>query len=96
MMGKSGGGWTTTLAAALDPRISFSAPIAGSIPPGQRHGPGADRGDGLGPELKSGMLVRGGQRVVHAGTGCTPGGIRKGDHTLDSKIIRQYIAGFCR
>ena len=32
MMGKSGGGWTTTLAAALDPRISFSAPVAGSIP----------------------------------------------------------------
>ena len=32
MMGKSGGGWTTTVAAALDPRISFSAPIAGSIP----------------------------------------------------------------
>lgn len=32
MIGKSGGGWTTTLMAALDPRISFSIPIAGSIP----------------------------------------------------------------
>lgn len=32
MMGKSGGGWTTTLAAAIDPRISISFPIAGSIP----------------------------------------------------------------
>lgn len=32
MIGKSGGGWTTTLMAALDPRISLSIPIAGSIP----------------------------------------------------------------
>lgn len=31
-MGLSGGGWTTTLAAALDPRIDLSIPIAGSIP----------------------------------------------------------------
>ena len=30
--GKSGGGWTTTLVAALDPRVSLSFPIAGSIP----------------------------------------------------------------
>lgn len=32
MAGLSGGGWTTTLAAALDPRIALSVPIAGSIP----------------------------------------------------------------
>lgn len=32
MVGVSGGGWTTTLAAALDPRIGFSAPVAGSLP----------------------------------------------------------------
>ena len=32
MMGLSGGGWTTTLAAALDPRIEVSFPIAGSTP----------------------------------------------------------------
>ena len=32
MMGLSGGGWTTTLYAALDPRIKFSFPVAGSIP----------------------------------------------------------------
>ena len=32
MTGKSGGGWTTTLSAAIDPRIAFSFPIAGSIP----------------------------------------------------------------
>jgi len=32
MIGKSGGGWTTTLAAAIDPRIELSFPIAGSIP----------------------------------------------------------------
>lgn len=32
MTGKSGGGWSTTLAAAIDSRIAFSFPIAGSIP----------------------------------------------------------------
>jgi len=32
LMGLSGGGWTTTLYAALDPRIKYSFPVAGSIP----------------------------------------------------------------
>jgi hypothetical protein len=32
MIGISGGGWTTTLVAALDPRIRFSFPVAGSLP----------------------------------------------------------------
>ena len=32
MMGKSGGGWTTTLYAAIDARVAASFPIAGSIP----------------------------------------------------------------
>jgi len=32
MVGLSGGGWTTTLAAALDPRIRYSFPVAGSLP----------------------------------------------------------------
>ncbi|MSU34150.1 MAG: hypothetical protein EXS36_03380 [Pedosphaera sp.] len=32
MTGLSGGGWTTTIYAAIDPRISFSFPVAGSIP----------------------------------------------------------------
>ncbi len=32
MVGISGGGWTTTLAAALDTRISYSFPVAGSYP----------------------------------------------------------------
>jgi hypothetical protein len=32
MVGISGGGWTTTLAAALDPRIQTSFPVAGSYP----------------------------------------------------------------
>lgn len=32
MIGLSGGGWTTTLAAALDPRIAKSFPVAGSSP----------------------------------------------------------------
>jgi hypothetical protein len=32
MAGLSGGGWTTTLCAALDPRIERSFPVAGSMP----------------------------------------------------------------
>jgi hypothetical protein len=32
MAGLSGGGWTTTLYAALDPRIKASFPVAGSLP----------------------------------------------------------------
>lgn len=32
MLGHSGGGWTTTLYAAIDPRIRLSFPVAGSIP----------------------------------------------------------------
>jgi hypothetical protein len=32
MIGLSGGGWTTTIYAALDPRIVQSFPVAGSIP----------------------------------------------------------------
>ncbi|CAL1161374.1 unnamed protein product, partial [Cladocopium goreaui] len=37
MAGLSGGGWTTTVAAAVDPRIELSMPIAGSIPCDFRH-----------------------------------------------------------
>jgi len=36
MLGWSGGGWTTTLCAALEPRISLSFAVAGSLPFGQR------------------------------------------------------------
>jgi hypothetical protein len=32
MIGLSGGGWTTVLAAAVDPRIKTSIPVAGSMP----------------------------------------------------------------
>ena len=32
LFGLSGGGWSTTVAAAIDPRISLSIPIAGSVP----------------------------------------------------------------
>ena len=37
MAGLSGGGWTTTIAAAMDARISLSFPIAGSIPQDMRN-----------------------------------------------------------
>ncbi len=32
MVGSSGGGWTTTLGAAIDPRVQYSVPIAGTYP----------------------------------------------------------------
>ena len=32
MIGLSGGGWTTTVCAALDPRITLSFPVAGTMP----------------------------------------------------------------
>lgn len=32
MIGYSGGGWSTTLYAAIDPRINMSFPVAGSLP----------------------------------------------------------------
>eukprot|EP01052_Picozoa_sp_SAG31_P045594 SAG31_NODE_8387_length_1461_cov_1.298091_2_plen_383_part_00 len=32
MVGLSGGGWTTTISSAIDPRITLSMPIAGSMP----------------------------------------------------------------
>jgi hypothetical protein len=37
LMGLSGGGWTTTLYAALDPRIKLSFPVAGTMPGYLRH-----------------------------------------------------------
>ena len=37
MVGLSGGGWTTTVAAGLDPRIDLSIPIAGSLPFAMRY-----------------------------------------------------------
>jgi hypothetical protein len=39
MMGASGGGWATLLAAAIDTRITYSASIAGSLPLNLRTGP---------------------------------------------------------
>lgn len=45
MLGLSGGGWATTLAAAVDPRIELSIPVAGSYPIFLRTGDGGDWGD---------------------------------------------------
>jgi len=39
MVGLSGGGWTTTLYAAIDPRVQVSVPVAGSLPDYLRAGP---------------------------------------------------------
>lgn len=44
MIGLSGGGWTTTLMAAIEPRIRMSFPVAGSLPFEARITPG-DQGD---------------------------------------------------
>ena len=45
MVGLSGGGWTTVLAAALDPRIRTSVPIAGALPLDLREEARGDLGD---------------------------------------------------
>ena len=44
MMGISGGGWTTTLASAIDPRIKTSIPVAGSLPISYRNAYAAVQG----------------------------------------------------
>lgn len=45
MIGISGGGWTTTLAAAIDTRIGYSFPVAGSYPLYLRSNSQRDWGD---------------------------------------------------
>lgn len=45
MIGLSGGGWTTTLAAAVDERIGLSVPVAGTLPLWLRFGRQPDWGD---------------------------------------------------
>lgn len=46
MTGLSGGGWTTTLVAAIDPRVRLSIPVAGSLPDYLRLAtPARDSGD---------------------------------------------------
>jgi dienelactone hydrolase len=45
MIGLSGGGWTTTLYAALDPRVRLSFPVAGTLPDYLRVGRPGDKGD---------------------------------------------------
>ncbi len=44
-IGLSGGGWTTTLYAAIDPRVRLSFPVAGTLPDYLRVGRPGDRGD---------------------------------------------------
>ena len=45
MIGLSGGGWTTTLYAAIDRRVRLSFPVAGSLPDYLRVGRPGDKGD---------------------------------------------------
>ena len=45
MIGLSGGGWTTSMAAALDTRIAVSVPVAGSSPLYHRNADPGSRGD---------------------------------------------------
>jgi len=45
MTGLSGGGWTTTICAAIDPRIVVSIPVAGTVPLFLRSGNETDWGD---------------------------------------------------
>ncbi len=46
MTGISGGGWTTSLYAAIDPRVQVSIPVAGSLPAYLRTGPCGQRDAG--------------------------------------------------
>ena len=46
MIGVSGGGWTTTLYSAIDPEITFSFPVAGTLPLYLRQPPCAQTGVG--------------------------------------------------
>ena len=45
MAGLSGGGWTTTLVGALDPRIDRLYPVSGSLPMHLRRTLKSDLGD---------------------------------------------------
>jgi len=45
MVGVSGGGWTTVVYSALDPRVQLSFPVAGSLPLYLRTKKKSDRGD---------------------------------------------------
>lgn len=45
MIGLSGGGWTTTLYAAIDPRVRLSFPVAGTLLDYLRVGRPGDKGD---------------------------------------------------
>ena len=45
MIGLSGGGWTTTLYSAIDPRVRLSFPVAGTLPDYLRVGRPGDKGD---------------------------------------------------
>lgn len=45
MIGLSGGGWTTTMVAALDPRVGVSVAVAGSVTFAYRVGVTENRGD---------------------------------------------------
>ena len=45
MVGLSGGGWSTTVASALDKRIGLSFPVAGSLPLDMRTNDWHDGGD---------------------------------------------------
>ena len=56
MAGLSGGGWTTTVAAAIDKRITASFPIAGSVPCAMR-----DPNAGPDPCEAGGMSVKQGE-----------------------------------
>jgi hypothetical protein len=51
MLGLSGGGWTTTMYAAIDPRIHLSMPIAGSVPLNLRTGQSTGDAEQTLPEL---------------------------------------------
>ena len=58
MMGLSGGGWTTTLYAAIDPSISLSFPVAGSLPLSLRDPKSSNCGGGDAEQYFAGLYKR--------------------------------------
>ena len=64
MFGISGGGWTTTLASAIDPRIKVNVPVAGSLPLSYRNAYAAAQGYGYNDDAEQTL---GTMYVRHAG-----------------------------
>lgn len=90
MMGASGGGWTTVLAAAVDPRIANSASVAGSLPlffPGASDSCGisrdAEQNDEPGSLYESISYL---DLYILAASGTAPNGVNRRHMQIDNQF----------